>query len=773
MDTIIEQQLVMDEALVPMAQRLKIGRRNFRLLSDIKSKESTLQLVYDVLRRCPFFKAFLVTADVDILHISSRVHGQPFTEPPFEEGILTIIHFLGHSAAIRTLTDVNINKLYQPWRSFDALINKCLTGKSSGYDSFRLSQAQILWGLYHKKNIDYAYLIWEDFVYQVEHKNQKKSNEMYYPRFTKAIIHHFMSKDPSIPKRNTFGALLPIELTNDEIRNSKAYKEYYAIATGEAAPKPKAGIRRTRSSSDTSITPPTAQLAMDEALVPTAQRLKIGRSNFRLLSDIRSKESTLQLVYDVLRDPLIPRRNKVNWHYVRDDHMFFTIKLVSRHQNTQQFGALLPIELTNDAIRNSKAYKEYYAIATGEAVPKPKANVRRTRSSFDTSITPPTATVSLRLIASAKGKQTAKASKAKSLSALSEVAMTEAQQLKLVTKQSIQQTHISQPSGSGDDNEENDDDGDEEDEGDDGKEGDVDDDDDDDDGEEGDDDANQEVIRDDDKDDDEEDEGDGEDDLGLNIGEEERHDEEEEEEEEEDELYRDVNINQERGIQATLAVEDSHVTLTPVHLDVSKILLRIEQAVNEQLKAEVLTRSSHSSRTSYAVAADLSEMELKKILIKKMEEDPMQTTSQMEEPSYLEFDTSADDQPIVQSSHHPEWFPLQQKPPTLDRGWNKTLPAVYKSIQPWISELAKQADSRSSFNKLMDTPLDFSNFLMNQLRVDTLTPELLAGPTYELMKGSCKSLIELEYHLEEVYKAITDQLDWVNPECQQYPHNLL
>nr|GEX22984.1 hypothetical protein [Tanacetum cinerariifolium] len=32
---------------------------------------------------------------------------------------------------------------------------------------------------------------------------------------------------------------------------------------------------------------------------------------------------------------------------------------------------------------------------------------------------------------------------------------------------------------------------------------------------------------------------------------------------------------------------------------------------------------------------------------------------------------------------------------------------------------------------------------------------------------------ELEYHLEEVYKATTDQLDWVNPEGQQYPHNLL
>ncbi|GJZ82328.1 hypothetical protein Tco_0647501 [Tanacetum coccineum] len=40
------------------------------------------------------------------------------------------------------------------------------------------------------------------------------------------------------------------------------------------------------------------------------------------------------------------------------------------------------------------------------------------------------------------------------------------------------------------------------------------------------------------------------------------------------------------------------------------------------------------------------------------------------------------------------------------------------------------------------------------------------------MKGSCKSLTELEYFLEEVYKATTEQLDWINPKGQQYPHDL-
>nr|GEY66492.1 hypothetical protein [Tanacetum cinerariifolium] len=149
------------------------------------------------------------------------------------------------------------------------------------------------------------------------------------------------------------------------------------------------------------------------------------------------------------KDPSILRRNKVNWHYVRDDHMFTMIKLVSRHQNTQQFDALLPIELTNKDIRNSNAYKEYYVVATGATPPKPKASVQKTRSSFDTIVTPLTAAVGPRLSTSSKGKQPATTSKAKSLSTLSEVAMIEAQQLKLATKRSLQQTYISQASGSG------------------------------------------------------------------------------------------------------------------------------------------------------------------------------------------------------------------------------------------------------------------------------------------------------------------------------------
>nr|GFA05986.1 hypothetical protein [Tanacetum cinerariifolium] len=112
----------------------------------------------------------------------------------------------------------------------------------------------------------------------------------------------------------------------------------------------------------------------------------------------------------------------------------------------------------------------------------------------------------------------------------------------------------------------------------------------------------------------------------------------------------------------------------------------------------------------FAIPADLFEMELKKILIEKIEgnksiqrldeqrnlykalvkaydadkaildtygestilnefafaEEPVQTTCQMEEPSHSVFEIGADDQPIIQTSQHPEWFSQPRRPPLPD-----------------------------------------------------------------------------------------------------------
>nr|GFB90455.1 hypothetical protein [Tanacetum cinerariifolium] len=216
---------------------------------------------------------------------------------------------------------------------------------------------------------------------------------------------------------------------------------------------------------------------------------------------------------------------------------------------------------------------------------------------------------------------------------------------------------------------------------------------------------------------------------------------------ENDEFLRNIDENMKKIIKGQVKNQ--------VKEQVSRILPRIEESVNATLEAEVLSRSSHSSRTSYAIAADLSKMKLKKILIEKMEgnksiqrsdeqrnfykalveaydadraildtygdstilkrrredddqegpsagsnrgskrqkeggehasasipsetateEEPVQTTCQMEEPLHLVFETGADDQPIIQTSQHPEWFSQPRRPPSPDRAWNKTLPAA-------------------------------------------------------------------------------------------------
>ncbi|GJY81058.1 hypothetical protein Tco_0493809 [Tanacetum coccineum] len=80
--------------------------------------------------------------------------------------------------------------------------------------------------------------------------------------------------------------------------------------------------------------------------------------------------------------------------------------------------------------------------------------------------------------------------------------------------------------------------------------------------------------------------------------------------------------------------------------------------------------------------------------------------------------------------------------------------------------------TQSLFNEFLATPIDFSTFIMNRLKIENLTQEVLTGPTYDLIKGTCKNVVELEYHLEEVFKATNDRLDWHNPEGKPYPHDL-
>ncbi|GKE05356.1 hypothetical protein Tco_1397374, partial [Tanacetum coccineum] len=126
------------------------------------------------------------------------------------------------------------------------------------------------------------------------------------------------------------------------------------------------------------------------------------------------------------------KTNKMFWHTARDDTMFTTMRCISRHEDTQVYGTILPKELTNQAMLESKAYKTYYAFASGEKTPKPKIKTKAKVAKSD------------------KKKQPAKMPKAKGLDVLSKVALTEAKQLKLATKRSKTHFHSSHANGSGD-----------------------------------------------------------------------------------------------------------------------------------------------------------------------------------------------------------------------------------------------------------------------------------------------------------------------------------
>nr|GEV85718.1 hypothetical protein [Tanacetum cinerariifolium] len=64
-----------------------------------------------------------------MLQMCPKLPGQKFLYPPFEEDILTFMRELGYSGNMKFLSDVKVDTLPQPWRTFGTLISKCLSGK--------------------------------------------------------------------------------------------------------------------------------------------------------------------------------------------------------------------------------------------------------------------------------------------------------------------------------------------------------------------------------------------------------------------------------------------------------------------------------------------------------------------------------------------------------------------------------------------------------------------------------------------------------------------
>ncbi|GKD57633.1 hypothetical protein Tco_1291020 [Tanacetum coccineum] len=211
MNPISTQQATLDNALVPLEKRLKIERCNARIAFSKPQREETYQFTLEALKLSPCCPAFLITAEVLEIYmhqfwntIRKIIKTDAYNFKLDKKKCRVDTEELGYSGKYNMLSAIHTDQMHQPWRTFAAIINKCIYGKTTRLDRLKESRAQILWGMYNKKNVDYVALLCEDFMYQADNReiSSARKENMPYPRFTKVIINHFISKNKTISMRN-------------------------------------------------------------------------------------------------------------------------------------------------------------------------------------------------------------------------------------------------------------------------------------------------------------------------------------------------------------------------------------------------------------------------------------------------------------------------------------------------------------------------------------------------------------------------------------------
>nr|GEX87069.1 hypothetical protein [Tanacetum cinerariifolium] len=213
----------------------------------------------------------------DALDITLTNDKNPFVAPPSSDTVIKYINTLGFPSTLMNVSAMSVNALYQPWRAILSMINMCLTGKTAGFNRPRHPVLQILWGIVHSSNIDYAESIWEEFVQSIktfltDRKNlatashgKKKTTHLLIPsiRFTKLIIHHLKTKHNIHPRSGS-----PLHYSYDKsVLNTLRYvrkdgREIFESSKATKVTKPKVA-KATKPASDPKPKPAPTQLIKD------------------------------------------------------------------------------------------------------------------------------------------------------------------------------------------------------------------------------------------------------------------------------------------------------------------------------------------------------------------------------------------------------------------------------------------------------------------------------------------------------------------------------
>ncbi|GKE53204.1 hypothetical protein Tco_1488360, partial [Tanacetum coccineum] len=210
----------------------------------------------------------------------------------------------------------------------------------------------------------------------------------------------------------------------------------------------------------------------------------------------------------------------------------------------------------------------------------------------------------------------------------------------------------------------------------------------------------------------------------------------------------------------------------------------IEESVhaNEALEKtpHSLGQSSSQGQSTIQAAESLSEYELKKILYAKMHKSQSNLTYETHQELFDALTWSMLlDEANMQKGNKPDTFLKKRdrgddKDEDLSAGSNQdeveqifddemdissqsthtaadvsqadTDPKIPKKGLPWLNEMIQAQKPPLMFDELMSTPIDFSAFAMNRLKLNNIIRAYL-----------------------EFYRVLTDQLDWVNLEGHKSP----
>ncbi|GKD55944.1 hypothetical protein Tco_1289331 [Tanacetum coccineum] len=320
-----------DEQLVPAKACLPYEKSNISILC---------------ISKCSFYLQTAVLEHSDIgskdwcIQITPVVPANPFVSPSAGEVVMDFINELGYPEAIHLVSYMHVNHLYQPWRAILSLINQCLTGKTSGNDKPRHPVLQMLWGIVTRTNVDYAELLWEEFVQGIQtfftHRDSNKipskkptPHVIPYCRFTKLIIYYLGSKynihgRPESPRHVTgddfllgnlkfvpkgenddvFVMHIPNELITEDIQRSEYYKQYVEMASRKVQVK-EGGKKKTAPKTDKPVKPaPAKQSKPATSKQPKPKPVKekstkptpLQKANKGKVMKFRKGKSPLQLI---------------------------------------------------------------------------------------------------------------------------------------------------------------------------------------------------------------------------------------------------------------------------------------------------------------------------------------------------------------------------------------------------------------------------------------------------------------------------------------------